>query len=129
LPAHALDADIQADILRETLTVLDHPDFAPLFAPGALAEVPIVGFVGGRALSGQIDRLVVGADRVLIVDFKTVRAPPATEAEVPPIYLSQLASYRAAIARIYPDREIRCALLWTHGPRLMPISPGRLIGR
>jgi ATP-dependent helicase/nuclease subunit A len=128
-PAHALAADAQDDILRETLTVLDHPDFAALFAPGSLAEIPVVGIVGGRALSGQIDRLVVAEDRLLIVDFKTVRAPPATEAEVPSIYLSQLASYRAALAGIYPDREISCALLWTQGPRLMPISRERLAGR
>jgi ATP-dependent helicase/nuclease subunit A len=128
LPAHALTADEQGEILRETLAVLDHPEFAALFAPGSHAEVPIVGIVGGRALSGQIDRLVVAADRVLIIDFKTLRAPPASEDEVPPVYLSQLAGYRAALARIYPDREICCALLWTQGPRLMPISRERLAG-
>ena len=68
-PVHALAADAQDDILRETLAVLDHPDFAPLFGPGSLAEVPIVGIVGGRALSGQIDpsgrRQRPGADRRL----------------------------------------------------------------
>jgi ATP-dependent helicase/nuclease subunit A len=129
LSAHALAADEQDDILRETLAVLDHPDFAPLFAPGSLAEVPIVGLVEGRALSGQIDRMVVAEDRVLIADFKTLRAAPATEDAVPPIYLSQLRAYRAALACIYPDREICCALLWTEGPRLMPISRERLAGR
>jgi ATP-dependent helicase/nuclease subunit A len=45
---------------------------------------------------------------------------------VPPIYLRQLATYRAALARIYPDRPVGCALLWTDGPLLMPISPGLL---
>jgi ATP-dependent helicase/nuclease subunit A len=129
LPVHALTADAQDDILHETLAVLDHPDFAPLFAPGSLAEVPIVGIVGGRALSGQIDRMIVAEDRVLIVDFKTLRAPPESEHEVPAIYLSQLAGYHAALARLYPDREICCALLWTQGPRLMPISNGRLASR
>ena len=51
-------------------------------------------------------------------------APAAARARprCPPTYLDQLAAYRAAIARIYPGREIRCALLWTDGPRLMPIS-------
>jgi ATP-dependent helicase/nuclease subunit A len=129
LPAHALAADEVDDILRETLAVLDHPDFAPLFAPGSLAEVPIVGLVDGRPLAGQIDRMVVAPDRVLIVDFKTLRAPPESADEVPPIYLSQLAGYRAALARLYPDREICCALLWTEGPRLMPIGGERLAGR
>ncbi len=126
LPVHALAADEQDEIRRETLAVLSHPDLAPLFGPDSLAEVPLVGLVGGRALSGQIDRLVVDDKRVLIVDYKTMRPAPAAEDGVAPIYLRQLASYRAALACIYPGREIGCALLWTEGPRLMPISPERL---
>jgi len=84
--------------------------------------------VEGHVLSGQIDRLVVEKDRVLVVDFKTLRPPPATEAEVAPLYLRQLALYQAALGEIYPGRQIRCALLWTEGPRLMPISHERLAG-
>ena len=128
LPTHGLAPAEQDEIRRETLAVLCHPDFAPLFGPGSLAEVPLVGLVGGYALSGQIDRLVVAGGCVLIVDYKTLRPPPATADEVAPLYLRQLASYRAALARIYPRHEIRCALLWTEGPRLMPISPERLAG-
>jgi len=128
LPAHGLSAEEQDEIRDETLAVLGHPDFAAIFGPGSQAEVPLVGLVEGHALSGQIDRLVVEDDRVLVVDFKTLRPPPATEAEVAPIYLRQLALYRAALSQIYPGRQIRCALLWTEGPRLMPISPERLAG-
>jgi ATP-dependent helicase/nuclease subunit A len=128
LPTHRLAAEEQDEIRRETLAVLDHPDFAPLFGPGSQAEVPLVGLIGGHALSGQIDRLVVSEDRVLIVDYKSLRPPPATDDGVAPIYLRQLAAYQAALERIYPDREIRCALLWTEGPRLMPISPEILAG-
>ena len=123
LPMHALAADEQADICRETLRVIDAPEFAPLWGPGAQAEVPIVGLIGGHALSGQIDRLVATPDRVLVVDYKTVRPPPETAEDVAPLYLRQLAIYRAALQRIYADRDIDCAILWTVGPRLMPISP------
>ena len=133
LPTHALTADEQDDIRRDTLAVLDHPDFAALFGPDSQAEVPLVGLIPAstgtsHVLSAQIDRLVVAEKRVLIVDYKTLRPPPTTEDEVAPIYLLQLAAYQAALARIYPDREIRCALLWTEGPRLMPISPEILAG-
>jgi len=126
LPTHALTAAEQEDIRVRTLAVLSEPDFAPLFGPGSLAEVPVVGLLGGHRLSGQIDRLLVAADHVLIVDYKTLRRPPEREEAVPPSYLHQLALYRAALARIYPGRDIRCALLWTETPRLMPISPDRL---
>jgi ATP-dependent helicase/nuclease subunit A len=128
LPTHGLMPEEQVEIRRQILAVLDHPDFAALFGPGSQAEVPLVGLIGGHALSGQIDRLVVAEDRVLIVDYKSLRPPPATENEVAPVYLRQLAAYQAALARIYPDREVRCALLWTEAPRLMPISPEILAG-
>ncbi len=132
LPVHGLDAAEQAEICAETLAVLNDPGFALLWGPDAQAEVPVVGLIAGagpgseHALSGQIDRLVVTQERVLIVDFKTLRPAPATEDAVPALYLRQLASYRAALARIYPGRPIDCALLWTDGPRLMPLSPGLL---
>ena len=128
LPTHALSAEDQDEIRQEILAVMSHPDFRALFGPDSHAEVPLVGLVGRHALSGQIDRLVVAPDHVLIVDYKTLRPVPANEAEVAPIYLRQLAIYSAALARIYPGRDIRCALLWTQGPLLMPISPERLAG-
>jgi ATP-dependent helicase/nuclease subunit A len=129
---HGLDDDEQAEICAETLAVLADPVLAELWGPQAQAEVPVVGLIPGsrpgtrQALSGQIDRLLVTEDRVLIVDYKTVRPAPATEEEVPRLYLQQLATYRAALARIYPDRPVECALLWTEGPRLMPISSALL---
>jgi ATP-dependent helicase/nuclease subunit A len=126
LPVHALDEADQDEICRETIAVIETPEFAPLWGPDAQAEVPVVGLIGGRALSGQIDRIVVTQDRVLIVDYKTVRPPPRSENEVSAVYLQQLASYRAALERIYPDRPVACAILWTEAPRLMPISPDLL---
>jgi ATP-dependent helicase/nuclease subunit A len=132
IPLHGIDEAMQAEICAETLAVLGDPSLAELWGPDAQAEIPVVGLIPGatpgteHALSGQIDRLVVTQDRVLIVDFKTVRPAPAGEDEVPAIYLRQLATYRAALARIYPGRRVDCAILWTDGPLLMPISPGLL---
>jgi ATP-dependent helicase/nuclease subunit A len=132
LPMHRLAAAEQAEICDETLAVISDPEFAALWGPEAQAEVSVVGLIpgtgpgGGHALAGQIDRLVVTAERVLIVDFKTVRPPPAAEDAVPTLYLQQLATYRAALARIYPGRRVDCALLWTAGPQLMPISAALL---
>jgi ATP-dependent helicase/nuclease subunit A len=128
LPVHGLAAADQEAVAAETMAVLDHADFAPLFGAGSQAEVPVVALLGGRALAGQIDRLVVGDREVLIVDYKTLRPPPLHEEQVPPPYLAQLAAYRAAIAAIYPGRTVRAALLWTEGPRLMPVS-GALLDR
>jgi len=129
LPVHGLDAAARASIAAETLAVLDRPEFAPLFAPGSRAEVPVVGLVGTRPLSGQIDRLAVTDEEVLIVDYKTLRPAPTSESEVPALYLDQLAAYVAAVEAIYPGRRVRAALLWTDGPRLMQVSPAALARR
>ena len=86
----------------------------------------MAGTVGGTVIAGQIDRLVVADHELLIVDFKTHRPAPADEAGVPALYLRQMAAYRGAIRAIYPGKAVRCALLWTDGPRLMPLSEAAL---
>ena len=121
-PVHGLSDAEQQGLLAETLAVLDHPDFAPLFAPDALSEVPVTALVGGRAVAGRIDRLVVRGDEVLIVDYKTLRPVPASAAEIPPLYVAQLQAYRDAVAGVFPGKRIRCALLWTDGPKLMEVA-------
>jgi ATP-dependent helicase/nuclease subunit A len=72
-------------------------------------------------VSGQIDRLVVTPDEVLIVDYKTNHAPPSVPAEAPRTYLRQLALYRAVLQKLYPRLPVRAALLWTERPELMEI--------
>ena len=109
------------------LALIADARFAPVFAAGSRAEVSIVGRLErpGRPpalVSGQIDRLVVTPDEVLIVDFKTNHAPPAAPAEAPAAYVRQLALYRAVLAKLYPQRPVRAALLWTETPELMEIS-------
>jgi len=117
-------------LVDETLAVLDHPDFAAAFAPGSRAEAGFLAALPelgpGAEASGRIDRLAVTAQEVLILDFKTNRPPPADEQAVGPIYLAQMALYRAAAARLYPGRRIVCGLLFTDGPRLIRLSDGIL---
>jgi ATP-dependent helicase/nuclease subunit A len=116
-----LARELQEEIVAETLAVVSHPDFAPLFQPGSIAEVPIVARIGGYDLEGQIDRLARMEDGLFILDYKTNRPPPKTLEEVAPAYIAQLAAYRRALKGLYPELPLRAALLWTDGPRLMEI--------
>jgi len=125
-PVHRLSPAEQDTFRAEALAVLDHPDLAPAFAADAQAEVPVVGLVNGRAVAGQVDRLAVTGDAVLVVDYKTNRPPPAAVAGVPPLYFRQMAAYRALLAEIYPGKTIVCAILWTDGPRLMRLPDSLL---
>jgi ATP-dependent helicase/nuclease subunit A len=113
-------------IISETLAVLNHPDFSALFGPGSKAEVPVTGLIEGYVLSGQVDRLVVKDDEVMIVDYKTNRPPPRTADDVNPAYQFQMAAYRAALTDIYPGRKIRCVLLWTDGPFITELPSAML---
>lgn len=121
-----LAATDHAPLIADVLRVLDDTRFGALFGPGSRAEVPIVGLVEidgeTRRVNGQVDRLVVTADWVLIADYKTNRPAPRTLAEVPPQYVRQLALYRAVLAKLYPQKTMRCALIWTEVPDLMELS-------
>ena len=76
-------------LAAEVLRLIAAEPFAPLFALGSRAEVPIVGRIrtaDGQNLpvSGQVDRLIVTDDAVLIADFKTnwpAAAPARRRAE------------------------------------------------
>jgi ATP-dependent helicase/nuclease subunit A len=125
-PVHGLSADDQASIAAEIMAIVEGSDFAPLFGPASRGEVPIVGRIGETVISGRIDRLAVTGEAVRIVDYKANRMPPDRIEDVPAAYLRQLAAYRSVLADIYPDREIRAALLWTAIPRLMAIDAALL---
>ena len=120
-PALALEPEEQREIADEVLALLADPAVAGLFAPGSMAEVPVVGRVGGQAYSGWIDRLSVEEDAVRLVEFKTDRDPPAHPEGIRPQYLRQIAAYRALLAEIYPGRRIECTLVWTVGPVAMAV--------
>ena len=121
-PGHDLEESEQEEIKNEVMKILTDPVFAPVFAPGSLAEVPVTGLVDDATLiSGQIDRLIVTEDEVYIIDYKTNRPPPTKEEDVPALYRKQMEAYTRALEKIYPKKKIRCALLWTYGPFLMEL--------
>ena len=118
-------ADERAAMARQVLAILAEKDFAEIFAPGSRAEVPIVGRIAraGRGpipVAGQVDRLAVTSDTVLIVDYKTDRIVPDRLDAVAP-YVTQLALYRVVLARVFPGKTVRAALLFTDAPKLMEV--------
>ncbi len=118
-------ADERAEVARQVSAVLGDERFAEIFAPGSRPEVSIVGHVprpdgGVIEVPGQVDRLIVKDDTVLIADYKTDGVVPRTLEEVPH-YVTQLALYRAVLGRIYPGRTVRAALVFTNGPVLLEI--------
>ncbi len=133
-PAHGLDADMQSALAEEALMVLNAPALAGLFGPHSRAEVPLTGLGmpgpdGARAVvSGQVDRLAVLDDQIIVADYKTQRPAPDQVADVPRAYLAQMASYRTLLREVYPDRPVRCILVWTESARPMPLPDDLMDG-
>lgn len=123
---HSLSENVIAECVEEVLRVMDDPKTAALFARGALTEVPIAGCVNMQgkmvAVSGQIDRLCIGSDEVWIVDYKSNRLRPRDLAEIPVAYCKQMALYQRLLGQIYPDKAIKCALLWTVDATITPLD-------
>jgi ATP-dependent helicase/nuclease subunit A len=117
----ALSASQIDEIDAKVFTVLEHPDFEQLFGSDALTEQSVSGLIGNVAVTGQIDRMLIAADKVILLDFKTGR-PPQDAQNLPQAYISQMASYGALIEQIYPDKQIICYLLWTQNCSLTEVT-------
>lgn len=112
-----------ADALSEARLVLLDPELAPLFGPDTLAEVAVTADWNGRTLAGSIDRLIIRPHRVLVVDYKSNALVPDRPGLTPEGILRQLGAYAYMLSRIYPERQIETAVLWTKARRLMRLDP------
>ncbi len=111
------------EMLSVSLRTLQDPAYGSIFAAGGRNEAAIVGMLpGGQMVNGRVDRLIINPDEVLIIDYKTDRPAPADASGIGEAYLVQMAAYRAVMQSLYSDRPVRCALLYTDGPRLIELS-------
>jgi ATP-dependent helicase/nuclease subunit A len=121
------DADLRGALVRDACRIISDPRFGELFGPDALAEAPIAAVVaGGHVVSGTVDRLLVGDERVVVADFKTGRAVPERAQDIPRAHLRQIAAYVAALRVIFPDKRVDAALLYTSGPALHALGDDAL---
>jgi ATP-dependent helicase/nuclease subunit A len=118
--APRLAAGLRETFVSHALSVLQHTALVPLFGAGSRAEAPLAGRIataeGELLVSGQIDRLAVLEDEVLVADFKTTARPPREGEPPPQSYVTQLALYRLLLQEIYPEKRVRAFLVWTAGP-------------
>ena len=121
--AAALELDPDDPLLAaawdEARAVVNDPQLATLFRDeewvAAWSEVPLQYLDGdGRLVHGVVDRLLLAPDRVLVVDYKSHRqARPGNLDELGAAYVEQLRLYAAGARRLWPDRTVEAALLFT----------------
>ena len=109
-------------LLAEVTQVADAPDLAHLFATDSLAEVEITADLPGLGrIHGAIDRLIVEADCVVAIDFKSNTIIPRKAENTPEGLLRQMGAYAMALQQIYPEKRVETAILWTREARFMPM--------
>jgi ATP-dependent helicase/nuclease subunit A len=94
------------DIVLNILT-----KFSIFFNSNSLAEVPIYGKVDDFIVSGQIDRLVINNDKIIIIDYKNTNSIPT---KISNNYIEQLNFYKKIIKKIYTDKAIESYIIWTN---------------
>ena len=107
--AHKFDAPTQTQILSAVLNVLENPQVAQLFTSDSLAEVDVAAVLpSGQTIRGRIDRLAQVDDEIWIGDFKSGRRAENLSTS----NLRQMALYQVAVQPLYPEKHIRCFLIW-----------------
>ncbi|MFN3663016.1 double-strand break repair helicase AddA [Yoonia sp.] len=123
----ALAGNDDTGLVADITALLDAPDLAHLWGPDALVEVPITADLTGLGrIHGTIDRLILTGTSVLAVDYKSNRLVPDAAAQTPLGVLRQQAIYAAALAQVFPDRQITVAILWTATAQLMNLPSALL---
>jgi ATP-dependent helicase/nuclease subunit A len=127
--AGSLSSTDQTRIIDEALAVVNKTAFAVLFAAGSKAEVQVSGTINLRGksqiIAGKIDRISVTGNVVTLMDFKTGRVPNKLS-DIPESHIVQLALYRMLVAPVFPDCEVRAALVYTSAAKLMVLEQNAL---
>jgi ATP-dependent helicase/nuclease subunit A len=117
-------ASLRASYAATVCEIIQHAEFKDLFGEISLAEAPIAAVLPDeRVIAGTVDRLLVGENRVRVIDFKTGAFVPASAAEVPRAHARQMEAYAEALGVIFPGRAVDAALLYTSGPKIIAL-PG-----
>ncbi len=112
---------------QHALDVIQDPRLVELFDAGrytqAWNEVPVQYLEDDRLVHGIIDRVVLGADSVTLIDYKThSHATPDTLGALVDTYRAQLGCYAHAARRLWPRRRLRTCLLFTACRELVSVD-------
>lgn len=106
-------------IIHQVMNIMNVPELKSLFDNQSLSEQPLTGVVNGVVVMGQIDRMRILSDKILLCDFKSGRKIPKTVDQVPLIYLKQMAAYWILLKEIYPAHIIKPFIIWTDEAKVM----------
>ena len=105
-------------LAEKTIGLIANPDTVS-FSDRTARRKSNIGSIlpNGQRMTERIDRLVIRANDIFVLDYKTDwNVPDTLEADHP--HVVQLAAYAMALGQAYSGKTIRAAILWTSLPRL-----------
>jgi len=103
---------------QEASRLIHHPALQEFFDPArfiaAYNEIPVQYFISRRFIHGIIDRLVLNQNNIIVIDYKTQQyADRKNLAKLAKPYFEQIRLYSNGVQKIWPEKTVRCILLFT----------------
>jgi ATP-dependent helicase/nuclease subunit A len=105
-------------LVHRLAEIMCQPDLADAFSSDGQSEVSIEGHIVGLGRkSVRSDRIHVGLDEIVVLDFKTDKMPGVVYK-----HARQMAIYVTLLRQAYPGLRVKAALLWTQSGEMSWLS-------
>ncbi|NRB11093.1 MAG: UvrD-helicase domain-containing protein [Rickettsiaceae bacterium] len=118
----SLDEYLQQKILLSINKIIANDAFTQLFKAEINTEVSFGVRIADSIKIGRIDLLVFYNNQIIIIDYKSDTKVPNNTKQIPNNYYTQLNFYKQTVAKIYPNKQIFCKILWLENGELMDVS-------
>ncbi len=119
---HKLPTTLQEKIHSNIDKLLNNIEFMALISQELKTEVTIGTTLNDEVKIGRIDLLAIDTGKITIIDYKSDAGPPKTCQLVKEFYIDQLNFYQHIVAKLYPNNEIICKILWLENANFMTIG-------
>ena len=93
--------------------------FPNIFKNEVLSEVSVNNLAKKSNAIIKIDKLMMDANRVEIIEIKTDKSKILSNSNLPIEYVRQLEIYKKCISYIYPNKKITCKILSFYQKKLI----------
>ena len=95
------------EIVQKIQALFTDDEIKKLLARPCQREVSLMDGEGETLAVHRIDRLIIGDDKILIIDYKSDAVPPKDSQGIPSSYRDQLRRYRDKMQALYPMCLVR----------------------
>ncbi len=118
------DSRLEEWLIESRKTITDLPEFFDSKNYNeSYSELPIVYKEKQKRVYGIIDRVVITANEIILLDYKTHRGSPSEHAELADTFKQQIGYYKRGIDQLWPDKQTKCGLLFTQRNQIIWLDP------